>query len=85
MGTSGDLLVAISTSGRSPNIIAAARAAKQKAMKVLSLTGPGQSDLSNLADIAINAPGSSTQLIQEAHGVIIHILCTLLEDIVHPA
>jgi D-sedoheptulose 7-phosphate isomerase len=85
LGASGDLLVAISTSGRSPNIIAAARAAQLKMMKVLSLTGPGQSDLTNLADICINAPGSNTQLIQEAHGVIIHILCTLLEDAVHPA
>jgi len=85
LGANGDLLVAISTSGRSPNIIAAARAARIKTIKVLSLTGPGQSELSTLSDTYINAPGSSTQLIQEAHGVIIHILCTLIEDIVHPA
>jgi len=85
LGTKADILVAISTSGRSPNIIAAARAAKAKEISILALTKLGQSDLSNLADIVIKAPGNSTQLIQEAHGVIIHILCMLIEDIVHPA
>jgi phosphoheptose isomerase len=85
LGARNDLLVAISTSGHSPNIIAAARAAKLKVMKVLALTGPHTSELATLGDVCIQAPGNNTQLIQEAHGVIIHILCLLIEDTVHPA
>ena len=85
LGAKGDLLVAISTSGKSPNIIAAARAAKPKSMKVITLSGPNPNVLAALGDVSIPAPGNSTQLIQEAHGVIIHILCLLIEDTVHPA
>jgi D-sedoheptulose 7-phosphate isomerase len=85
LGNRNDLLVAISTSGHSPNIIAAARAAKHKVMKVLVLTGPNPSELATLCNVCLRAPGGNTQLIQEAHGVIIHILCLLIEDAVHPA
>jgi phosphoheptose isomerase len=85
LGNRNDLLVAISTSGNSPNIIAAARAARHKVMKVLVLTGPNPGELATLCDVCLRAPGGNTQLIQEAHGVIIHILCLLIEDTVHPA
>lgn len=84
LGNAGDLLVCISTSGKSANILEAAKVARQQRLKVMSLTGKGVSPLSKLAHTAISVPSSETQRIQEAHITILHILCAQAELILFP-
>lgn len=79
-GKEGDVLVCISTSGKSKNVINAAKTAKKKRMKILSLTGKEPSPLSKMSDITIAVPSNQTPRIQEAHSLIIHILCRLIEE-----
>jgi D-sedoheptulose 7-phosphate isomerase len=80
VGKAGDVAVAISTSGRSPNVVAAARRARSLGLGVVALTGAGGGELVDAADISLRVPSSSVARIQEAHGVIIHALCALVED-----
>ncbi|TSC88399.1 MAG: D-sedoheptulose 7-phosphate isomerase [Microgenomates group bacterium Gr01-1014_16] len=75
----GDVLFCISTSGNSPNILAAAKAAKSLQVKTISLTGNG-GKLKNLCNINLIIPSNKTPLIQEVHLVIIHTLCELIES-----
>ena len=80
-GRAGDLLLGISTSGRSPNILAAAREARSRGMRVLALTGRPGSPLSGLADIEVCTPaGRFADRVQELHIKVIHILIELVED-----
>ncbi len=74
-----DLLVAISTSGNSKNVLHATRAAKTKGSKVVALSGKDGGELTKLADCAIVIPAFETERIQEMHITIIHIWCELLE------
>jgi D-sedoheptulose 7-phosphate isomerase len=79
-GRAGDLLLAISTSGTSRNIVAAALAAKKLKMKVIGLTGRSGTPLAELADIAIVTPGGKyADRVQELHIKVIHILIELVE------
>ena len=80
LGGTGDILVCISTSGKSKNVIAAAKVAKKKGIKVICLTGKAPSPLSKISDITISVPSVQTPRIQEAHSLIIHILCHLVEE-----
>ncbi len=75
-----DLILAISTSGNSPNVIKAARYAKKKNLKLIALTGSSGGELSKYADILINVPSSATSHIQEGHLVVYHTLCHLVEE-----
>ena len=80
VGAPGDVLLAISTSGKSANVLAAAQAARAKGMKVLALTGPAGNPLAELADIAVCAPASAySDRIQEIRGKVIHILIHAIE------
>lgn len=79
-GNPGDVLLGISTSGNSKNVLYAATVAKAKGMKVIGLTGQKDSKLSELADITIQAPNTETYMIQELHLPIYHCLCLMLED-----
>lgn len=79
LGRRGDLLVAISTSGRSPNVLAACRQARRMGIRVLALTGAAPGPLLRLADLAIRAPSRSTPRIQECHGFAIHAICRAAE------
>jgi D-sedoheptulose 7-phosphate isomerase len=78
LGRPGDLLIGISTSGSSPNVIQAVEAARTAGMRTVTLTGEGGS-LAGLADVAIAIPSANTQYIQEAHLTVEHILCDLVE------
>ena len=78
-GTSGDVLLAISTSGNSRNVIHAVHIAKAKKMSVLSLTNQDGGELFSLSDICINVPSSMTAEVQELHLPIYHTLCSMLE------
>ena len=80
LGILGDVLLAISTSGNSPNIIKAVEAAHAKGMKVIGLLGGNGGKLKSLVDLPIVVPSSNTQRIQEGHITIAHIICELVED-----
>lgn len=80
VGCSGDVLLAISTSGKSTDVIKAAEEAKRKGMKVVALTGPAGNNLSALADAAVCAPAAPhSDRIQEIHIKVIHIFIHLIE------
>ena len=80
-GKEGDILLAISTSGNSPNVIKAAQAAKQLKMFVVALTGKDGGALSSIADIEIRAPHSNySDRAQEIHIKVIHILIKQIEE-----
>lgn len=79
-GNTDDILLAISTSGNSKNILYAAVTAKAKRMKVIGLTGKGGGKLCDLADEMIAVEETETYKIQELHLPIYHCLCLMLED-----
>lgn len=76
----GDVVFAISTSGTSTNVLKAVGAAKSGGARVIALTGKAGSPLSGEADISIDVNAPSTARVQEAHILIIHIICRLIED-----
>jgi len=76
----GDVLVAISTSGNSENVLRALRVAKELEVKTIALLGKDGGQAKALADQAITIPSDSTARIQEAHILIGHILCDLIEQ-----
>ena len=80
LGKPGDVLMAISTSGNSPNILRAVKAARKIRMFTVALTG-GKGHLRKLAQVSISIPSFDTQYIQEASLAIEHILCGLIEDL----
>ena len=81
LGRPNDILIAISTSGRSANVLAAVEAAHKSKMKVLALTGePGQPLHAN-ATWSLRAPSSRTARIQELHEFAIHCLCGTIEEL----
>ncbi|SNS02783.1 D-sedoheptulose 7-phosphate isomerase [Hymenobacter mucosus] len=83
LGRPGDVLLAISTSGNSPNILRAAEAAKANGMVVVGLTGKDGGKLASLCDVEIRAPHSGyADRIQEIHIKAIHIMIMLIENLV---
>lgn len=80
LGDKGDVLWALSTSGKSPNILAAAGSAKRIGMKVVAMTGGSGGDLSESADVCFKAPAERTDLIQQLHQLAYHIICELIDE-----
>ena len=80
LGKAGDVLLAISTSGTSPNVLDAIAAARDLNLRTIALTGRG-GRLAGMADIAIAVPSSHVHHIQEAHLAIEHIICELVEQL----
>jgi len=81
VGNEGDVLLAISTSGHSQNILNAADAAQSKGMKVIALTVEGKNELSDKADVSLCAPfAPHSDRIQEIHIKVIHILIQVIES-----
>ncbi|MBG8553357.1 D-sedoheptulose 7-phosphate isomerase [Hymenobacter guriensis] len=84
LGRPGDVLLAISTSGNSPNILLAAQAARAAGMQVVSLTGKGGGQLASLSDVEIRPPHTGyADRIQEIHIKAIHIMIMLIEQLVN--
>lgn len=79
-GNKGDVLLGISTSGNSQNVLFAALTAKAKGLKVIGLTGIKGNKLSALTDVCICVPDTETYRIQELHLPIYHCLCLMLEE-----
>ena len=84
LGREGDVLVVISTSGNSPNIIRAAEVAKQRGISVIGFTGLGGGKLAPMSDICFRIPSNETPRIQEGHEFIGHLLCALIEAGMYP-
>lgn len=80
MGRKGDMLIALSTSGNSPNILSAAEAGRKAGMMVVGMTGSKGGALAGLCDITIRVPSDVTARIQEAHIMVGHILCEIIEN-----
>lgn len=85
LGNEGDCLIAFSTSGNSPNIIAAVMEARRRGMTVIGMTGSGGKKLAGLSDHCIMAPSARTARIQECHGLIYHLWCQLVDSYVAEA
>jgi D-sedoheptulose 7-phosphate isomerase len=79
-GKPGDILIAFSTSGNSPNILKAIDAAKKQGMLVIGFTGATGGKMADLCDILLNVPSTDTPRIQESHILIGHILCQWVEE-----
>ena len=79
LGEEGDVLVGISTSGNSENVINALKQAKYKNLKTIAFAGKTGGSLDGIADITIKVPSDNTQRIQESHIMIGQILCSLIE------
>ncbi|MEP6947032.1 MAG: SIS domain-containing protein [Acidobacteriota bacterium] len=80
LASEGDCLVAISTSGNSPNVIAAVMTARAKKCRVIGMTGQQGKKLSGLCDVTIMVPSERTARIQEAHITIAHVWCEAIDD-----
>lgn len=76
----GDVLVAISTSGNSPNVVMAAEAANERGAWTLGLTGAGGGKLAEICTEVVAVPSSATERIQEGHITLIHLFCELIEE-----
>lgn len=79
LGSKGDVLIAISTSGNSQNVLAGIRMAKKKGLKIIGLTGNSGGEMRDVCDVLINVPSEETMRIQECHLFIEHTICELVE------
>ena len=80
IGNKGDVLIGLSTSGNSKNIIKAFEVAKHKEMITIGFTGTTGGAMKDISDLLINVPSSDTPRIQECHMLIGHIICQLVEE-----
>lgn len=84
-GRHGDVLIALSTSGNSKNVVEAAKMAREQEMIIIGLTGSRGGELDKVSDICIKVPSNNTARIQESHIMIGHILCEKIENtLFHP-
>src|SRR6185295_677916 len=79
LGQAGDVLVALSTSGRSPNILAACKAARERGVTVIGFTG-AKGDAMALCDLTLRVPSAATSLIQQVHMAVGHTICAIAEE-----
>lgn len=80
LGRAGDIAWGISTSGNSPNVLRAMKAAREQGMITIGFTGQGGGNMTSTADFCFRVPSQSTPRIQEAHITAAHILCELIEQ-----
>jgi D-sedoheptulose 7-phosphate isomerase len=80
LGLRGDVAVGISTSGRSPNVVTALAKAREMGLITIGMTGRGGGALAGQVDYLIEVPSPATPRIQEVHGLVIHVLCAIVEE-----
>jgi len=80
IGNAGDVLIGISTSGNSDNVLAAIKQAQYRELSTILFTGKSGGKMNGISDVTINVPSEDTQRIQEAHIMVGQILCSLVED-----
>ena len=78
-GRPGDVAVAISTSGASPNVVSALAAARRRGLSTIALTGRDGGAAGRAADIHVNVPSDSTPRVQEVHRTLLHVICDVVE------
>jgi len=81
LGQAGDVLIAISTSGKSPSVLKAAQTARELGLKTIALTGAGAEPLASLCDLAVLVPSGRTSRVQEAHITIGHLWCEMVDEL----
>jgi D-sedoheptulose 7-phosphate isomerase len=79
-GRPGDVLLAMSTSGRSPNLVAAARAATESGMRTWAMVGAGRNPLADACDEALCCPSADSQVVQELHLIAVHVMCEYVDQ-----
>jgi D-sedoheptulose 7-phosphate isomerase len=84
LGCPGDVFIGISTSGRSPNILRAIEAARERRIVTVGFTGRTGGEMASRCDLCLRAPSESTQLIQQIHITAGHIICGLVEERLFP-
>jgi phosphoheptose isomerase len=80
IGKAGDVLIAISTSGTSPNVISALAAARDRGLVTIALVGAESNPDLDACDLLITIPDPSTPRIQEMHLVVLHLICELVDN-----
>lgn len=80
LGRKGDVLIGISTSGNSENIVRAFEQAKKQGVKTLAFTGQKESKMSGIADITLKVPAPVTARVQECHIMVGHIICEYIDE-----
>jgi D-sedoheptulose 7-phosphate isomerase len=80
LGRPGDVAVGISTSGRSPSVVTALAKAREMGLVTIGMTGNGGGKLAGQVDYLIDVPSAATPRIQEVHGLVIHVLCAIVEE-----
>jgi D-sedoheptulose 7-phosphate isomerase len=81
-GRPGDILICLSTSGTSRNVIAAARAAAEQDMRTWALTGPAPNPLAGMCDAALAVDAPATATVQEIHLAVVHMLCAVVDRVI---
>jgi D-sedoheptulose 7-phosphate isomerase len=84
LAAAGDILIALSTSGNSPNVLRGVEAGRRRGGFLVALTGETGGALAAQVDLLLNVPSTDPQRIQEAHITIGHIFCSLVEEMCHP-
>ncbi len=80
LGEAGDVAIAISTSGRSANVLAAMTSARERGLTTIALTGGDGGPAGEAADIHVNVPDRSTPRVQEVHRTLLHVMCEILDE-----
>jgi phosphoheptose isomerase len=80
LGKPGDVVLGISTSGASANVVGALAAARRLGMRTIALTGRDGGEVGRAAEIHVNVPSTSTARVQEVHRTLLHVMCELVED-----
>jgi len=83
LGQSGDVLICISTSGNSPNVVHAAQCAQNMGITVVGMTGVMQCKLHAHSDLTLNVPATETALVQTLHQIVYHSICEVIDDLCH--
>jgi D-sedoheptulose 7-phosphate isomerase len=79
LGQPGDVAVAITTSGRSPNVVRALAEARARSLTTIALTGRDGGEAGRVAHVHVNVPSDSTPRVQELHRTLLHVICDLVE------
>ncbi len=80
IGKAGDVLIGISTSGNSENVLAAVRKAREMGLRTIGLLGRGGGSMKGLTDVELIVPSADTPRIQEGHITLVHVICGLVEE-----
>lgn len=81
-GSEGDVVIALSTSGNSPNVLAGVAAARARGLATIGLTGKGGGALASQVDLVVRVPSDETPRIQESHIAICHAICEVVDDVI---